>query len=490
MMSTPEPIECPEEQPRPWWQEHRESLGVTICSLCLHIALLAVLAIVVIPSRPFDVTQFVTIRTEVIENPRFETVDNLQITPEKLLESELNDSASLTFPTNLVSDQPSPTTIDSRQEQLQVKAEALEFLGQNHRAGEFAGRTEEARALLAKAFGGTATSEAAVARGLLWLKNHQRKDGSWSFDHRHGDCDGTCGNPGTLTNNPVGATAMALLCYVGAGHTHLSGQYQPQVAAGLEFLTQKYQEAEVRGDMRGLTSGNSGMYVQGIATIVLCELFGLTRDRKLRTMSQNCVDFIIKAQHPENGGWRYRLNQADGDTSVVGWQIMAMTSAQMSGLSVPGRVKVRAERFLDSVQLENGAYYGYANPQKKASTTSIGLLCRMYYGWDHSHPGMANGVKYLSTLGPSKDNQYYNYYATQVLHHWGGREWEKWNAVMREQLVSTQIQTGHGAGSWNPVDPHGRTGGRLYSTCLSILTLEVYYRHLPLYQRRQFKTDL
>lgn len=473
-----------------WWESHKDSLGVTLCSMGFHIALLAVLAMVVLPGELYDPVDYVTIRTEVVTNPQLETVDNIEITPDKLVSGSFNDIASVAVPTNVVSDQPSATTVDTQQEELQWEVEAMEYMGQNQRFGELSGRTEEARSIMLKAFGGTATSEAAVASGLKWLKRHQREDGSWSFNHTTKACGDSCTSSGSLGRNRVGATAMAMLCYVGAGHTHLKGDYQETVKKSLAFIEQEYLKAEVKGDLRGVPFGNSGMYAQGLVTIALCELFALTRDRRLRNMAQDAVDFIIAAQHPENGGWRYQPQQADGDTSVVGWQIMAMTSAKTAGLTVPGRVQVRAERFLDSVQLEKGAYYGYSSPQKKGSTTAIGLLCRMYYGWDARNPAMEVGVKYLSALGPANDNQYYNYYATQVLHHWGGQDWKKWNRTMRQLLVSTQEKDGHAAGSWAPRDPHGGTGGRHYATCLSILTLEVYYRHLPLYYRRLIKKEV
>ncbi len=480
--------ETSEFDERPWWERHRESLGVTLCSVAVHIALLALLAMIVIPGTSYDLTNYVTVRTQVIENPALETTNNLKITPEKLIDNQASNSASMNLATDVLSHQPSPMSVDTEQKELQWELDAIEYIGSHRKHGDLSGRTEEARSIMLKAFGGTATSEAAVNGGLKWLKNHQNEDGSWNFNHLHEGCGDSCTLPGTLSSNTVGATSMALLCFVGAGHTHESGDYQDIVRSGLAFLNQKYLEAEQKGDMRG-TTGNSGMYVQGLTTILLCEVYGLTRDRKIRKVAQECVDFILEAQHPENGGWRYRLQQPDGDTSVVGWQVMALTSAKMAGLTVPGRAKVRAERFLDSVQLEEGAHYGYARPEKKASTTSIGLLCRMYYGWDSSNPALRVGVEYLEELGPSNDNQYYNYYATQVLHHWGGAKWKKWNRVMREQLISTQETTGHAAGSWAPRDPHSRSGGRLYSTCLSILTLEVYYRHLPLYQRRMTQTE-
>ena len=107
----------------------------------------------------------------------------------------------------------------------------------------------------------------------------------------------------------------------------------------------------------------------------------------------------------------------------------------------------------------------------------------MYIGWGRKQPALEAGVKYLAATGPSRNDMYYNYYATQVLHHWGGEEWQKWNEVMRERLVGSQCKTGHAAGSWDVADAHGKTGGRLYMTCLCVMTLEVYYRHLPLYQQ-------
>ena len=98
---------------------------------------------------------------------------------------------------------------------------------------------------------------------------------------------------------------------------------------------------------------------------------------------------------------------------------------------------------------------------------------------------------YLDKVKPQSNNMYFNYYATQVMHHWGGEEWTRWNEVMRDHLIRTQhpLKDGHLAGSWDIADPHGGGGGRLYMTCLSIMTLEVYYRHLPMYSREKIKVE-
>jgi len=84
---------------------------------------------------------------------------------------------------------------------------------------------------------------------------------------------------------------------------------------------------------------------------------------------------------------------------------------------------------------------------------------------------------------------YYNYYATQVLHHFGGPHWKRWNEVMREQLINTQDKAGHERGSWGGRDHYIGSGGRLYVTSLSIMTLEVYYRHMPLYRDDAVKNE-
>ncbi len=481
-----------EDIPEPaWWESNRAVLGGYLLSVSVHALLLLLLALIAFPLKPQDLTKYLTIRTQVTENERLETLDNLEVTPPKLNDGTLNDLASLDLATNMVAEQPNALSIDVKQQTLQYQIEADEFLGKPQKFGEFSGRTEEARTLLANAFGGSASTEAAVAGGLKWLAAHQKKDGSWNFNHTTDQCGEDCLNPGNMNRETVGATGMALLCFVGAGHTHLTGSYQPQVSKALDFLKKEFLKEEATGEMRQIKTGNSGMYTQGIVTIAICELYALSKDRDVGRMAQKCIDYIVAVQHPENGGWRYQPDAEVGDTSVVGWHVMALTSARIAHLTVPNKSRVLARRFLTSVQLEEGAFYGYTNPEKRAATTAIGLLCRMYEGWGPDEPQMHVGVQYLSALGPARDDMYYNYYATQVMHQWGGNDWDKWNRVMREQLLTTQSKEGHAAGSWAPRDRHGTgPGGRHYMTCLAVLTLEVYYRHLPIYQRRNTKAEL
>lgn len=346
--------------------------------------------------------------------------------------------------------------------------------------GEFGGRSEAGRRAAVKKFGGSADSERAVNSGLTWLQKIQKKDGSWSFEEVGG-----AGQGGSLQATPMGATSLALLTFLGGGHTHeIKGQYQETVTRGLNWLLSKAETTSSGLDLRGTAQGNSGLYVQGIATICLCEAAALApKDRTLKRAATSAIRFVERSQDRLGGGWRYTPNQP-GDTSVTGWQIMALQSAKANRISVAADTMQDARSFLRSVSVENGARYAYMPRGGPADTmTAVGLLCQMYMGWRRDRPELQAGVQHLANVGPSRENIYYNYYATQVLHHWGGELWDKWNLRMREQLVTTQIKDGPGVGSWDVTDPHGSGGGRIYQTALSVLTLEVYYRHLPMYRR-------
>lgn len=343
------------------------------------------------------------------------------------------------------------------------------------------------RDALLRSGGGTPESEEAVRLALMWLAEHQNYDGSWIFQHhKHPKCSGSCANPGS-TPGKIAATGLALLPFLGTGQTQFEGIYKRNIESGLKFLVRSIKH---QGKTGSLWDQYGTMYGHGLASIALCEAYGMTRDPTLREPAQAVVNFIVEAQHPIGGGWRYHP-QSPGDTSVVGWQLMALKSAQMAYLRVPQDTLRKAGYFLDSVQGERGAVYGYQRPNmRRPATTAIGLLGRMFLGWNRQTRALERGVQILGTLGPSIDkagmrnNMYYNFYATQVMHHWGGYPWQRWNAVMRDYLIKTQSKRGHENGSWffDGSDLGRGAGGRLYFTAMSAMTLEVYYRHMPLYR--------
>ena len=192
------------------------------------------------------------------------------------------------------------------------------------------------------------------------------------------------------------------------------------------------------------------------------------------------MDYIAYAQDNNTGGWRYNPGES-GDTTVTGWMLMALKSGQMARLNVQSPAIFAAERFLNSVQNQDGSQYGYQSRKPRPATTAVGLLCRMYTGWRRDNPGLVKGVAQLNAWGPSQDSLYYDYYATQVLFHWAGPEWDPWNRKMREHLISSQERVGHQSGSWYFESQQSAAGGRLYNTAMAAMILEVYYRFMPLY---------
>lgn len=342
--------------------------------------------------------------------------------------------------------------------------------------GGYEGRTAAARDQLAATRGGSPASERAVDRGLAWLTAHQRDDGGWSFDLRGSKCAGQCSHAGTHQSTTA-ATALALLAYLGAGQTHRDGEHQEIVERGLNYLISR-----IVPSARGSDLQEGTMYAQGLATLALCEAYALTGDPTLRIPAQRALDFIVSVQHPL-GGWRYFPGQA-GDTTVLGWQLLALHSGRLAGLQVPEHAFTRAHEFLDRVQSDQGAAYGYQTSGADRTPSAVGLLCRMHHGWKRSDARLQLGIERLASRGPDLDDLYFTYYATQAMHHFDGPLWTAWNNDLRDRLIARQSQTGHEAGSWHTSDYHTVVGGRLCDTALAIMILEVYYRHMPLYGYR------
>ncbi len=354
-------------------------------------------------------------------------------------------------------------------------------------ATPFKGRGADMKAKLLRSQGGTVESEKAVELGLDWIARHQRRDGGWGLDTSP-ECKGGGCPERPAAESDTAATGLALLPFLAAGHTHLvKDRYTATMRKGLSRLI-KYQDSTGQLFTGGMSI--SGMYSHAIATITLCEAYGLTGDPQLKKPAQRGIDFIARSQNLDDGGWRYSPGMP-GDTSVFGWQMFALRSGALARLAVPKTTIAGARKYLDFAAADDmGVTYAY-RPGRSADPvmTAEALLGRQYFGWSRDNPSLVKGASLVvAHLRESQDrNMYYWYYATQMLHNMGGEDWNQWNTFIRDTLVNTQI-TGRGCdrGSWDPMFPTpdrwGRRIGRMYVTSLSLLTLEVYYRYLPLYE--------
>ncbi len=346
--------------------------------------------------------------------------------------------------------------------------------------GEFLkGRETGSKQNLAIKFGATKGTLDAVAMALEWIARNQQKNGSWSLEKPYKN--------GAPYENINAATAMAMLALQGDGNTHTKGQYQKNVAAGLKVLLRS--QATNGALHGGSTSEHQMMYTHALATIAICELYGMTHDSLLREPCEKAIKYLVTVQASE-GGWRYRPG-FESDMSVTGWCVMALQSARAAKLDVPNEALRNVSRFLDSVKSDEYAYSYLPRDPPTYSMTAEGLLSRQLLGMKRNDPALAAGIGVLLRSddltwekGESGTHSVYGwYYATQVLHHYGDKQWEQWNNKMRVVLPANQIKNGPEKGSWPPEnDFYGSQAGRLYQTCLCTYMLEVYWRHMPIYK--------
>ncbi len=471
-----------------------------LTSMIIHIIVILALALYALPALTRPKTKEIILGDN---NDFEETLEDFQDTEIDTSDVEITETAEVVVETELVTEEPMITnSMDLTAAALNVDIDPLgsmsvmsSDLGKSNgvSGGEaLDGRGQAARSKMVKEGGGSKGSEAAVAAGLKWIAEHQMPNGGWSLAHQMSPrCQGRCRDPGKKAPCSFGATGLALLPFLGAGQTHKEGDYKQVVDRGLMYLVSNIKPKNRNQIPCGALTDSGNYYSHGLCAIVLCEAYAMTKDRRLAAPAQALLNETVMAQDPVGGGWRYGYQSA-GDTSAVGWQLMALKSGHMAYLNVPKRSIVGATNFLDSVQSKDGANYGYTDPSEnwRYPTAAVGLLCRMYLGWKKDNPSLKKGVEKLAAKGPSKNDVYYNYYATQIMHHFGGETWKKWNAVMRDQLVNSQETKDHMKGSWMYHGGHANeAGGRLYCTSMSTMILEVYYRHMPIYKKNAAEDD-
>ncbi len=349
-----------------------------------------------------------------------------------------------------------------------------------------------------KARGGSGT-EQSLADGLRWLALHQDPDGSWDVDDytKHCPDNDICEQPGEPMHD-IGITGLALLAFLGDGNTTSEGLYKTNVAKGVAWL--KSQQDPDNG-LFGEPIGHSFMYNHAIATLAICEAYYFSESPLIKRTAQDAINFISRARNPY-GAWRYEYPpDGEQDVSVTGWMVFALTSAKDAGLEIDTAALEDSLTYLDMMTDPGTGRVGYDVPgtfssriprvnehfpyDKGEALTAVGLLCRFFLGQDPDKDTvMQDHAKLLLTKLPEWDpaglgnDMYYWYYGSYAMFQMGGRDyWEPWNTAMKKAVLESQRKEGHLRGSWDPIGPWGYAGGRVYSTALMVLSLEVYFRY-------------
>jgi len=365
-----------------------------------------------------------------------------------------------------------------------------EVLPVHHSPGlDISGRDPHLRAARQVAGGGGGQTDEAVIAGLRWLVRVQEPNGAWhfsgNFPHRAHRRD---------REDALAATAMALLAFQGFGitvdsrHPLLIEFVLPVRRAWDWLLPRQNPDGSFHSP---LAPRQHTFYTHALCTIALCELLIMTGDESLREPAQRAIDYLVRNQSVRRGGWRYLPDRwsDQSDVSVTGWVVLALKSGEAAGLHVPPETYNRVMGFLDEMMVGDQYKYRYEEPTPRMTMTAQALFCRMLLGWQRDNPQLLGGVRVLLGNLPSMTDHfsrdsYYWFFATQTLYHYGSDEWLTWNTMIREELLRHQERFGAEAGSWNPERPAQDTWqmyGRLYTTCMSLYMLQVYYRHERLF---------
>ncbi|MEO6597667.1 MAG: prenyltransferase/squalene oxidase repeat-containing protein, partial [Planctomycetota bacterium] len=335
-----------------------------------------------------------------------------------------------------------------------------------------------------------------IDNALEWLARHQDSDGRWDCDGfmKHDVSGEPCSGPGNAVHD-VGVTGLALLALLGDGSSLRQGRYRDQVRRAALWLRQQQEE----NGLIGGAAASDFIYDHAIAAYALCEAYGLSSYETLRPAAQKALDYLQAHRNPY-GAWRYQPRDGDSDTSITGWCVLAMCSGKHFGLAVDENALRIAETWLASCTAPDG-HVGYRRagelsarkpgrhatafpPERTDALTAVGLFCRYFLGQNPAEQSTMSGAAgRLRSRQPTWDQQtgtvdfYYWYYGTYAMFQVGGPAWRDWSKALGKAVLPTQHTSGNLKGSWDPIDAWGEDGGRVYSTALLALTLQVYYRY-------------
>jgi hypothetical protein len=344
-------------------------------------------------------------------------------------------------------------------------------------------RAPEQRKPMLEQFGGTRESEDAVGRALAYLARVQEEDGHWSRI----EGDQIRRRNQTRSGHDMACTGLAVLAFLGHDETpDRPGPFRDAVTKGVDYLiAQQSDDGDLRGPtrFRGGGADSANMYDHGIAAYALAECAIMTRDPRVTEAAIKGAKFIVAAQNDQSGGWRYSPNEY-GDSSVFGWQIMALHSAEQIGFQIPADTLDGAKRYIASCGQGRYKLVAGYQPHQGATPpmTAELLFSRMLLGMPMSDEGMDEATRFLARQPPDarQADLYYWYYASLSMLHMQNPLWKDWNVLTRESLIALQQTEGPSAGSWDTNIKWGERGGKVFTTSLAALTLEVYYRYLPM----------
>jgi hypothetical protein len=287
---------------------------------------------------------------------------------------------------------------------------------------------------------------------------------------------------------PNAMAGLAILAFLSCGHTPDVGRYGLTVRRALDFLLNQNAPDGYFGHDGGR------MYGHCIVTIALAEAYGMETDepqrRRIRSTLDNALKVIYDAQDVEKGaddagGWRYERRSTDSDLSVSVWCTIAMKACQNAGLTVPKERVDGALRYTLNCFRKDQKGFAYRPGDGASSAMTGAALLSLYLLGADARPELIPATEFLLEKPITNDTRFWyysTYYTTQAAFQTGGKTWTTVWRRNSESLMRLQ----RGDGSWPSKKEElgrGDARGRFYATAMSVLTLSVPLRLLPIYQR-------
>jgi hypothetical protein len=307
-------------------------------------------------------------------------------------------------------------------------------------------------------------TDQAIRGALKWLASKQSGNGSWSA--------------GGGDQHNVAMTGYVLMAFLAAGQLPDEGEYGKNVTGGVTFLLNA-----IKAD-GFIQSGTTNMYGHGIAAIALAEVYGQTKDVRIKSKVESVMRLIVNCQNNQ-GGWRYPPRVSDADLSVTVLQVVALRAAKNAGIEVPQGTIDRAVKYVQSCYDERSGGFTYQpnNRQPGFARTAAGIYSLQVCGL-YDDPRVKTGSQYL--FKRVKDDRewftYGHFYAAPAQYMVGGETWQRWYTETRDMLLGFAEQQGEMT-YWKPKYDGGRGVGELYCTAVYTTILAMPYHYVPLYQR-------
>lgn len=367
--------------------------------------------------------------------------------------------------------------------------------------------------------------ERRVTAALEWFCDHQGPEGQFSAKHFAGHTlrkrakqtrniawvspGEAAGDEGLEHNADVPWTALALLCFAGSGHDHTQGVYKEYVAKGLGWLRKQQQSNGCIGEGKC-----SSVHDHAVATMALCELYALSGDAELQPAAQKATEYLLSAQNP-GAAWRYGHADGDNDTQMTAWCGMALKTAQLAGLEGDfAKAWEGVNKYLDSASGEIQGVHrtgytpgtaGGGSPRSRQTgdwvqhpcMDSVNIALRLFSGdkkWSAKNKDLKSQAGLLNKDLPAWDNKkvclQYLYFGTLAQYQLGEKkDFEAWKNALLKGLLENQRgwhekdpDTFEAVldefGSWDNVDAWYTWGGRVWSTAMSTLSLQVILRYM------------